>query len=109
MNQHMNKLARDHWQYIQNVLEAHDEPEEVINLARFHYNSAFIHGFKHGVEYVNENKDKLTSDDSPPDKEEWRIEDKIEEEEEVRKHYEQLGIPIGMIGWLRDTETEQPS
>ena len=44
------KLAKDHWEYVEELLIAHGEKNEDIELIGFHYRTAFIHGFKHGVE-----------------------------------------------------------
>ena len=48
------KLANDHWGYIESLLEAHHVLNTTIELIEFHYKSAFIHGFKHGVESMEE-------------------------------------------------------
>jgi len=42
------ELARAHWGYIESVLSKHDLTMHEIELAEFHYVSAFIHGYKHG-------------------------------------------------------------
>lgn len=47
-------LAQAHWEYVRSLLESHGTEPEDLALAEFHYLSAFIHGFKHGVEYTNE-------------------------------------------------------
>jgi hypothetical protein len=49
-----NRLATAHWDYIEETLIAHKVPTCDIDIARYHYCSAFIHGFKHGVEYADE-------------------------------------------------------
>lgn len=43
-------LAEAHWGYVEDVLSNHDLTEREIGIAKFHYVSAFIHGYKHGVE-----------------------------------------------------------
>lgn len=43
-------LAEAHWGYVMRVLIEHDECEETVKKCAFHYVSAFVHGFKHGVE-----------------------------------------------------------
>jgi len=50
------KLAAAHWQYIEETLLAHKIGTYDIDLARYHYCSAFIHGFKHGIEYSEEER-----------------------------------------------------
>ena len=42
------KLAEEHWDYIESLLEIHDD--EYIKQIGFHYKQAFRHGYKHGVE-----------------------------------------------------------
>ena len=47
-----NELAEAHWKYVAEVLRKHGEDEKNIVLIGFHYCSAMVHGFKHGVEYA---------------------------------------------------------
>ena len=49
------KLAEEHWSYIEALLLAHGE-KDILEVIGFHYKSAFIHGFKHGVEFIEEGK-----------------------------------------------------
>jgi hypothetical protein len=42
------KLANDHWEYVKETLIVHSA--ENIEIAEYHYKTAFVHGFKHGVE-----------------------------------------------------------
>ena len=51
----VEKLAYDHWSYISGLLHAHGEEEYVIQKIGYHYVTAFIHGYKHAVEEI-ENK-----------------------------------------------------
>ena len=46
------EMAEAHWQYVESVLVAHTEVAHVIERCKLHYISAFIHGYKHGVESV---------------------------------------------------------
>lgn len=47
------KLAIDHWKFIHDLLKARLGSEYDSELFyKFLYISAFIHGFKHGVEYI---------------------------------------------------------
>ena len=46
----MEKTVDDHWDYIEKFLIVHGESEEVIKRIKFHYTTAFRHGWKHGVE-----------------------------------------------------------
>ena len=50
MNNRARKLANDHWGYIAQLLEAHDESSDTIEICRFHYVEAFVHGYKHALE-----------------------------------------------------------
>ena len=45
------KLAEAHWSYVRDVLLMHGEPANNVELIGFHYKSAMVHGFKHGVEH----------------------------------------------------------
>ncbi len=47
------ELANDHWEYVKEVLITHGESNEVIEKIGFHYRSAFVHGFKHGVDELD--------------------------------------------------------
>lgn len=44
------KLADEHWAYVEDLLIIHGESPESINKYGFHYKSAFIHGYKHAKE-----------------------------------------------------------
>ena len=50
MENRAEELAQAHWDYIESLLKAHEVIAEEIQTAEFHYISAFIHGYKHGVE-----------------------------------------------------------
>lgn len=45
-----NQLAEEHWKYVESLLKAHGEEDELIEQIGFHYISAFIHGYKHAME-----------------------------------------------------------
>ena len=45
-------LAIAHWSYIEATLRAHDVDDGDIKIAAHHYRSAFVHGYKHGIEVV---------------------------------------------------------
>jgi len=55
------KLADEHWSYIESLLQTHCEDSDVIKKIKFHYKSAFIHGYKHAMEDEN---NKITNFDS---------------------------------------------
>jgi len=44
------KLAQEHWEYIEKLLKTHGEKEEIIRKIGFHYKTAFKHGYKHALE-----------------------------------------------------------
>ena len=44
------ELANAHWNYIRGVLDNTPLGDKVIEVIEFHYITAFIHGYKHGVE-----------------------------------------------------------
>ena len=46
----MNELVVQHWNYIENLLEAHNTDVAMIGVAEFHYKEAFKHGYKHAYE-----------------------------------------------------------
>ena len=52
----IDKIARDHWDYIKDLLETHGCFEGLSEL-EFHYITAFKHGYKHGL-YDKEIKEK---------------------------------------------------
>lgn len=57
------ELANAHWSYVESVLIAHDVPMEIIYQCGFHYKTALIHGFKHGIEYERErSKNEMLED-----------------------------------------------
>jgi len=47
-------LAEAHWEFIKDLLIAHNESSSVIEKCGFHYKSAFIHGYKHCFEEKNQ-------------------------------------------------------
>jgi hypothetical protein len=48
------KLANEHWDYVAKLLANVGMDEKCIKIAGFHYKTAFIHGFKHGVEWASQ-------------------------------------------------------
>lgn len=48
----VKKLAGQHWSYIQDLLLSHGESGDVITKIKFHYTTAFEHGYKHAMEDV---------------------------------------------------------
>jgi hypothetical protein len=48
----LDKLVDDHWKYIESVLIAHGVTVSDRLIAKFHYKTAFVHGYKHALEDV---------------------------------------------------------
>ena len=59
-NEEVKKLASDHWSYVESVISAHTDSQRVnpgeeverakaLRLCEFHYVTAFVHGWKHGM------------------------------------------------------------
>jgi len=46
----LTQLIEEHWAYIESLLRAHGLEAPDINLAAFHYKTAFRHGYKHAME-----------------------------------------------------------
>ncbi len=44
------KLVNKHWAYIEQMLKIHGEKKSVIKKIKFHYKTAFKHGWKHHEE-----------------------------------------------------------
>ena len=43
------KRAEQHWEYVKGILETHDVPDKEIKDIGYHYTTALMHGYKHGV------------------------------------------------------------
>ena len=52
-------VAAEHWGYIQGLLLAHRVDEEFIEMIGFHYQTAFIHGWKYGEERTESDKENM--------------------------------------------------
>ncbi len=50
----VKKLYTEHWTYIEGVLRMDNISDELIKVIKFHYTTAFAHGFKHGIEYTED-------------------------------------------------------
>lgn len=46
----LDKLIEDHWDYVADLLKDHEVGDLEFKIAKFHYKSAFRHGFKHAIE-----------------------------------------------------------
>uniref|UniRef100_A0A6H2A4X9 Uncharacterized protein n=1 Tax=viral metagenome TaxID=1070528 RepID=A0A6H2A4X9_9ZZZZ len=47
METKLKKLITAHWKYIEQLLKTHKENDETIKKIKFHYKTAFKHGYKH--------------------------------------------------------------
>lgn len=54
-NLKLQEMIDSHWKYIAGVLKVHNESEDVIETCKYHYKSAFQHGWKHAMEEVESN------------------------------------------------------
>ncbi len=50
MSDTIEKLAEDHWSYVERLLVVHDEAPDVIEKCKHHYITAMCHGWKHAME-----------------------------------------------------------
>ena len=57
-------LAEAHWKYIEELLATHLVSYKRRKAIEFHYKSAFIHGYGHGVEDACNGKVKWERDDN---------------------------------------------
>lgn len=46
---YLSKLIDDHWEYVEGILRAHALEDPDIDLAKYHYKTAFKHGYKHAM------------------------------------------------------------
>lgn len=53
---HVKALADAHWEYVEKLIEAHGADQATREVAGFHYKSAFIHGYKHGIEDIKKKR-----------------------------------------------------
>jgi len=44
------ELAREHASFIRSLLQTHGEDPKTLDKLMFHYTTAFVHGYKHGLE-----------------------------------------------------------
>ena len=52
-------VAAEHWKYIQRLLLAHRVDFELIDKIAFHYQTAFVHGWKHGWEGAESDNENM--------------------------------------------------
>jgi hypothetical protein len=58
-NTDFDKSAKEHWEYVKEVLLTHGEDEAVVEKIGFHYVTAMKHGYKHGLEDKKAHKWKV--------------------------------------------------
>ncbi len=58
MGKRVEQMAKDHWDYVKKVLKYDGIPPKTMTLIGFHYQSAFIHGYKHGREVKMKRRSK---------------------------------------------------
>lgn len=51
---HSKELATAHWSYVEQLLTSHEVSEYTRGIVKFHYISAFIHGYKHAIDEKGE-------------------------------------------------------
>lgn len=61
----VEQLANDHWDYVESVLSAHHVSSNEKAIAQHHYVSAFIHGYKHGINQIDFNSAAIMTSRSP--------------------------------------------
>lgn len=50
----VKKLAEEHWNYIEELLKTHNQYDsEESEVYKFHYISAFVHGYRHAMQDFN--------------------------------------------------------
>ena len=54
------KLAEEHWEYIDKLLELHAVEKELRDIIAYHYKTAFIHGYKHAKEDIDGEKAEMS-------------------------------------------------
>ncbi len=51
----VKKLAKEHWDYVKELINVHTLlDEKTLAMLRFHYITAFIHGYKHAIDEIKE-------------------------------------------------------
>lgn len=52
----VERLALAHWSYVDGILIAHGQHSDILATCRYHYLTAFEHGWKHAMESVAETR-----------------------------------------------------
>lgn len=69
--EYTDTLVGDHWKYVQATLDIHGVSESDMSIARYHYLTAFAHGYKHGVEDTMERMRSDEAGELPDDFQGW--------------------------------------
>ncbi len=57
----VEKLAKEHWDYVKELINVHTLlDEETLAMLRFHYITAFIHGYKHAIDERKESSNHFS-------------------------------------------------
>lgn len=54
------ELAEAHWEYIEGILAVHNVTIAEITACGYHYKTAFVHGYKHALEDLEESRRVFT-------------------------------------------------
>lgn len=54
------ELAEAHWGYIEGILAVHNVTIAEITACGYHYKAAFVHGYKHALEDLEESRRVFT-------------------------------------------------
>lgn len=52
----VERLALAHWSYVDGILIAHGQHSDIRATCRYHYLTAFVHGWKHAMESAAETR-----------------------------------------------------
>lgn len=64
----VNRLIAEHWSYVEGTLVAHNASQSDQNIAKFHYLTGMMHGWKHAKEdsgeavFIPEGAERTTVD-----------------------------------------------
>lgn len=86
------ELAEKHWEYIESLFTTHKAEEDIVEICKFHYITAFIHGYGHGYEDCI---DTLAEEEEINSIPQGDLFDPDHKEEEIKAL------------WLRDLETKK--
>jgi len=50
----IEELAANHWAWVADMLASHNVPVKDIDICGYHYQTAFVHGYKHAIQDVSQ-------------------------------------------------------